>query len=332
MPRRERAIMTAFIIRRLFQTILVTLLLSFVSYCLMGMMPGDPLDIACQANPHCTPENLDVMKKNLGLDQPVQVRYAKWITAFAQGDLGYSRTYRLPVTEILLPRLGNTLVLGGLSLLLSLLIAIPLGVFTSLRANSKFDYSLNMFAFAGISIPSFWLGLMLIIIFAVKLQWLPAGGTETVGLEHQLSAFGVAADRIKYLVLPVTSLSLLTIAYWVRYTRAKMIETMRNDYIRTARAKGLSERRVIYRHGLRNALIPLVTVVALGLSGIFSGAVITETVFAYQGAGKLIFDAILANDYNMAMTSFIITSFLVLFMNLVADIAYAYLDPRISYS
>lgn len=324
--------MGAFILRRLIQTVVVIFLLSFVSYWMMGLMPGDPLDVACQANPHCTPENLEQMKKNLGLDQPIHVRYLQWLGDLLKGDLGYSRTYRLPVTEILGPRLLNTLYLSGISLLLSLVIAIPLGVFTSLRQNSKIDYTLNMFAFAGISVPSFWLALMLIITFAVKLQWLPASGTETIGAEGTMTAAQVAIDRIKYLILPVTTLSLLTIASWVRYTRAKMLETMRNDYIRTARAKGLTENRVIYRHGLRNALIPVVTVVALGFSGLFSGAVITETVFAYQGAGKLIFDSIFANDYNMAMCSFIITSLCVMIMNLVADVLYAYLDPRISYS
>lgn len=324
--------MTAYIIRRIIQTVIVVFLLSFVSYALMGMMPGDPLDIACQANPHCTPENLEQMKKALGLDEPIFVRYTKWLSSFLSGDLGYSRQYRLPVSEILGPRLINTLYLSVTSLILSIVIAIPLGVFTSLRPNTKFDYTLNMFAFAGISIPSFWLALMLIIIFGVKLQWLPASGIETIGLDGELSFFELAWDRIRYLILPVTTLSLLTVAYWVRYTRAKMLETMRFDYIRTARAKGLPERRVIYNHGLRNALIPVVTVIALGFSTIFSGAVITETVFAYLGAGKLIYDSILANDYNMAMCSFIITTLMVLLMNLVADLLYAYLDPRISYS
>lgn len=324
--------MTTFIIRRFIQTILVVFLLSFVSYGLMGLMPGDPLDIACQANPHCTPENLENMKHNLGLDQPVYVRYGKWLADFARGDLGYSRTYRMPVAGILGPRLVNTLYLSGLSLFLSVMIALPLGVITALKANTKFDYTLNMFAFAGISIPAFWLGLMLIIIFAVKLEWLPAGGTETIGLDHNLTLMQFAFDRLKYLILPTTALSLLTVAFLVRYTRAKMMETMRNDYVRTARAKGLPERRVIMMHGLRNALIPVVTVIALSISGLFSGAVITETVFAYQGAGKLIFDSIFANDYNVAMCSFIITSFLTVFMSLVADICYAYLDPRISYS
>lgn len=324
--------MTTYIIRRLIQTLLVLFILSFVAYALMGLMPGDPLDIACQANPHCTPENLAQMKQNLGLDQPITHRYWQWFTDFISGDLGYSRTYRLPVGDILVPRLMNTLWLSLASLGLSILIAIPLGVFTSLKQNTKFDYILNMFAFAGISAPSFWLGLMLIIVFAVKLGWLPAGGTETVGLDVQLSTWEMVLDRAKYLVLPVVTLSLLTIASWVRYTRAKMLETMRADYVRTARAKGLGEGRVIYMHGLRNALIPVVTVIALGFSGVFSGAVITETVFAYQGSGKLIFDSIYANDYNMAMCSFIITCVMVLLMNLVADILYAYLDPRISYS
>lgn len=324
--------MSSYVIRRLFQTVIVVLMLSFVSYALMGMMPGDPLDIACQANPYCTPDNLDQMKKALGLDQPVYVRYFSWLKGFLTGDLGYSRTYRLPVADILVPRLINTLYLSLTSLILSVIIAIPLGVFTSLRPNTKFDYTLNMFAFAGISIPSFWLALMLIIIFAVKLQILPASGIETIGLEGDISIFQIVWDRIVHLILPVTTLSLLTVAYWVRYTRAKMLETMRFDYIRTARAKGLSESRVIYMHGLRNALIPVVTVIALGFSSIFSGAVITETVFAYLGAGKLIFDSIFANDYNMAMCSFIITSLMVLLMNLGADLLYAYLDPRISYS
>jgi peptide/nickel transport system permease protein len=324
--------MTSYIIRRLIQTVVVLFLLSFVAYALMGLMPGDTLDIACQANPHCTPDNLEQMKKNLGLDQPITVRYWKWVTEFASGDLGYSRTYRLPVGDILVPRLVNTLWLSLASLGLSLVIAIPLGVFTSLRQNSKFDYALNLFAFAGISAPAFWLALMLIIVFAMKLGWLPAGGTETVGLDVALSPWDAFLDRLKYLVLPVATLSLLSIASWVRFTRAKMLEVMRSDFVRTARAKGLGATRVTFVHGLRNALIPIITIVALGLSGLFSGAVITETVFAYQGAGKLIFDSIYANDYNLAMCSFIITCLSVLVMNLVADILYAYVDPRISYS
>lgn len=323
--------MTAFLLRRLAQTVILTIALSAAAFGLMGLMPGDPLDIACQANPHCTPATLAQMQHTLGLDQPLYVRYGAWLNAAAHGDFGYSRTYRLPVGAVLGPRLVNTAVLGIASLMLSLLIAVPLGVFTSLRQNSRFDYGLNLAAFAGISMPSFWLGIVLIIVFAVKLKLLPAGGTETVGLDVPLTGAAAVFDRVRYLVLPTLSLSLLTIAYWVRFVRAKMLEVMRHDFVRTARAKGLPERRVVLRHALRNALIPLVTIVALGTSGVLSGAVITETVFSYQGVGKLIFDAVSGNDYNVAMCAFLIQAAMVLLMNLVADVAYALLDPRITY-
>ncbi len=323
--------MTAYIIRRLLQTVIVLFALSFITYGLMGLMPGDPLDIACAANPRCTPENLDLMKKQLGLDRPIYERYGKWIFAFVQGDLGYSRTYRQPVTTILLPRLLNTMILGATVILVSLLIAIPIGVLTSLKANSKFDYIVNFFAFSGISAPSFWLGLMLIIVFSVFFKWLPAGGVETIGVEATQGTWAYLLDRAKYLVLPTATLASLTIAGWIRYTRASMLETMRLDFIRTARAKGLAWHHVVTRHGLRNALLPVVTVVALEFPRIASGAVITETVFSYQGVGKLMFDSIIGNDFNVAMCSFIITACMVLVMNLVADICYAYLDPRISF-
>lgn len=319
--------MTTYIFRRLFQAVVVLVLLSFITYGLMGLMPGDPLDIACAANPHCTPENLQQMKKNLGLDRPIVVRYAEWVGQIVRGDLGYSRTYRLPVAEILLPRLGNTIILGFLSLVVSLVVSIPLGIFTSLRAHTRTDYLVNLFAFFGISAPSFWLGLMLIIVFSVWLGWFPASGVETIGgMSGILSTIG---DRIHYLVLPVTTLSLLEIASWVRYTRSSMMETMRMDFIRTARAKGLPEREVVMRHGVRNAILPVVTVVALSVPIMFSGALITETVFAYQGVGKLMYDSIMGNDFNVAMCSFIISCVVVLITSLMADVAHAYLDPRI---
>lgn len=306
------------------------LALSFVVYCLMGFMPGDPIDIACSSNPHCTPENLLQMKKNLGLDRPIIERYARWAMAFSQGDLGYSRIYRQPVSKILWPRLKNTMVLWSCALLLSLVVAIPFGVFSSLKAGKRLDYLINFVSFMGISTPSFWLGLMLIIVFAVNLGWLPAGGDATVGAK--LSGVDLILDRAKYLVLPVISLSAQTIAEWVRYTRASMMDTMRNDYIRTAKAKGLLPRRIVIMHGLRNALIPVVTVVAMSFSSMFSGALITETVFSYQGTGKLIFDSIIGNDFNVAMCAFVVSCIGVLLMNLVADVLYAYLDPRIAYS
>lgn len=222
------------------------------------------------------------------------------------------------------------MILGILTILVSLVVAIPLGVFTSLKPRSISDYVINLLAFMGISAPSFWLGLILIIIFSVKLEWLPASGVYTVDAQG-LSWFGVVADRLKYLILPLATLSLLTIASWVRYTRASMLETLRMDYIRTAKSKGLANKRVIIKHALRNALLPVVTVVALSLPSIFSGAIITETVFAYQGVGSLMYNSIIGNDFNVAMCCFIMICFVVLMMNLVADLLYAYLDPRITY-
>jgi peptide/nickel transport system permease protein len=322
--------MTNYVARRLFQTLLTLLALSFITYVLMGWMPGDPLDIACAANPKCTMENLDQMKQNLGLDRPIHERYATWAWNFARGELGYSRIYRRPVAEILLPRLWNSIVLGTFVMVFSLLVAIPIGVYSSLHPNTKLDYGVNLAAFSGISAPSFWLGLMFIILFSVKLRWLPAGGTETIGIADE-GSIPMLLDRLKYLVLPVASLSCMTIASWVRYTRASMLETLRFDFIRTARAKGLSPSRVIVRHALRNALLPIVTVVAMSAPMIVSGAIITETVFAYQGIGKLMYDSIMGNDFNVAMCSFVISCFMVLIMNLAADLAYAYLDPRITY-
>lgn len=215
------------------------------------------------------------------------------------------------------------------ALALSLLIAIPLGVLSALKAGSKLDYFINLFAFAGISVPSFWLAIVLIIIFSVWLQIFPAGGTFAIGSDA--TGFAAIADRMKYLILPTMSLAYLQIGTFVRYTRSAMLEALRNDYIRTAKAKGLSRQEVIWKHGFRNALLPLITIVTLSLSGVFSGALITETVFAYQGVGKLVYDSIMGNDFNVAMISFIISVTMVLIMNLLADILYGFADPRISF-
>lgn len=319
--------MTAYIVRRLVQALVVLTVLSFVTYGLIGLMPGDPLDIACAANPYCTSENLQQMKHQLGLDRPIHERYFKWVASFVRGDFGYSRVYKQPVQIILWPRLFNTLILGLLALTVSFVIAIPLGVFSGLRPNSKLDYGVNFFAFLGISTPVFWLALMLIIVFSVWFNLLPAGGVETIG--HANGFFAHLLDRLKYLILPVTALSALTIASWVRYMRSSVLETMRLDFIRTARSKGLPERAVVLNHGVRVAILPMLTVIALSVPLMFSGALITETVFGYQGVGKLLYDSILGNDFNVAMVSFVIDCLAVLVMNLVADVAHAALDPRI---
>lgn len=321
--------MTAYIARRLIQTVVVIGLLSYFCYFLMTLMPGDPVDMMISANPDITSEDVTRLRELHGLDQPVYVRYWNWASGVLQGDLGYSRTYRVPVDEILGHRLLNTFILSGAALLLSLSIAIPLGVFAALKKGKKVDYLVNLFAFSGISIPSFWLAIVLIILFAVWIPIFPAGGTTSITVDASIGE--LFRDRIYHLVLPVLSLSFLSIGQFVRFTRSAMIESMRHDYIRTARAKGLSWPRIIILHGFRNALIPLITVVALSFSTLFSGAVITETVFAYRGVGSLVLESIQSNDFNVAMVSFMISVTMVLVMNLVADLLYGFADPRISY-
>lgn len=323
--------MSGYILRRLLQALVITVLLSYLIFFMMNLMPGDPLDIMISSNPKITTEDIVRLKSLYGLDKPIYVRYGNWLKDIMRGDLGYSRTYKVPVTQIIGPRLLNTMYLAIGALLLSLLIGIPCGVFSALRSNTRIDYALNLVAFAGISIPSFYLGIILIIIFSVWLGLFPASGTFTVGGEP-LNGVEKIIDRIHYATLPMISLAAMQMATFMRYTRSKMMETLRMDYIRTARAKGLRNRAVIYRHGLRNALIPVVTIVAISISFIFSGAIITEQLFSYQGVGKLVYDSIIANDFNMAMVSFMITIIMVLIMNLFADISYAFLDPRITYS
>jgi peptide/nickel transport system permease protein len=322
--------MTGFVLRRLFQTLVVIGLLSFFCYYLMTLMPGDPIDEMIAANPNVTSEDAERLRQLHGLDQPAYVRYWNWATMIASGDLGYSRTYRVPVAEILGKSLLNTFVLAGAALVFSLLVAVPLGVWAALHKGGRVDYVVNLFAFAGISVPSFWIAIVLILVFAVYVPIFPAGGTSSIAFD--MTPWESLVDRARHLVLPVLSLSFLSIGTYVRYTRAAMIEAMSNDYIRTARAKGLSRDRILIMHGFRNALIPLITIVALSFSTLFSGAIITETVFAYDGVGRLVFLSIQRNDFNVAMVAFMISVSMVLVMNLVADLLYGVADPRITYS
>lgn len=322
--------MTAYITRRILQTLIVVAILSYVCYALMSLMPGDPVDALISSNPRISSADVARLRELYGLDQPVYVRYANWVHTIFQGDLGYSRTYRIPVSGLIGEKLNNTIYLSLLSLIVSLIIAIPLGVISALKSGKKVDYLINFFSFTGISLPSFWLGLLLIIIFAVKLQWFPAGGTYTIGMENA-SFFAQLGDRIYYMILPAVSLSYMQIGRYVRFTRSAMMEVLRQDYIRTAKAKGLDYKTIMIRHAFRNTLIPLITILAISFSSLFSGALITETVFSYQGVGKLFYDSIIANDFNVAMVSFMISIIMVLVMNLVADVLYGVADPRISY-
>ncbi|HEX2478065.1 MAG TPA: ABC transporter permease [Geminicoccaceae bacterium] len=316
--------MLRYLTHRLLEAALVLLLMSFCIYGLLGLMPGDPIDLMASGDPNVTSEDIARLKALHGLDRPLHERYWNWLKEAAQGNFGYSRTHARPVLELLLPRLGNTCLLMGISLLLAFALALPAGVLAALRPRSWYDYTLNLFAFAGISMPSFWLALLLILLFAVELGWLPAGGVQTVGVDR----FG---DRAAHLVLPVLTLTVLTVGGLLRFTRAAMIEALRQDYIRTARAKGLGPFGVVVGHALRNAMIPVVTVLALNFGALFSGALIVETMFAYLGMGKLIYDSIMGNDFNVALVGLLFATLLTLASNLGADVVYAWLDPRISY-
>ena len=297
--------------------------MSFIIYSLIGLMPGDPIDIMVQSDPDLTPADADRLKAIYGLDQPLMSRYWNWLTSAVQGDFGFSRIHNRPVLEILGPRLANTFLLMGSSLLLALMLAIPMGVYSAIRPHSRSDFAINIFALGGASIPLFWLALILIVVFSVWLEWLPSSALY----EHDASLL----SKVRHMVLPVFALSLATVGPLTRHMRAAMIEVLAHDYIRTAHAKGLGERRVVINHALRNAMIPVVTVLSLSFGSLFSGALITETMFSYLGTGKLIFDSIMGNDYNMALISLLFATVLVLLGNFVADLIYAWLDPRISY-
>ncbi len=315
--------MLTYIAQRLTESAVVLLIMSFVIYGLIGLMPGDPIDIMVSSDPNMTPEDAARLRALYGLDRPIFERYLSWLGAALQGDFGFSRLHRRPVLEVLLPRLGNTALLMGLAFLLAFALALPAGVAAALRPRGPTDTAINLFAFAGISLPPFWLAILLIILFAVVLGWLPAGGMAPSG-----AGLGVQAQ---HLLLPIATLTLATIGGIVRFVRAATMEALRQDYVRTARAKGLSERQVVFGHVLRNAMIPVVTILALNFGALFSGALITETMFGYLGMGKAIYDAILGNDYNLALVGLLLATLTTLLANLLADLCYTWLDPRISY-
>jgi peptide/nickel transport system permease protein len=322
--RQGRTTMTRYLALRCVQGLAVLLAMSFVIYCLIGLMPGDPIDIMLSGDPNMTPADAERLRAIHGLDRPLYERYWAWFVDAVRGDFGYSRLHRRPVLDVLLPRLGATAQLVLFAFTISVCIAIPAGIFAARHPRSLVDQAVNLFCFAGISMPVFFLALLLIILFAVILGILPASGMATVG-------DGGLVDRVRHLVLPVTTLTVLNIAAVTRYMRSSMIEALREDYIRTARAKGAGEQRVVWRHALKNALIPVVTIMALEFGTLFSGALVTETMFAYLGMGKLIYDSILGNDFNVALIGLLFTCLMVMVANLAADIMYAVLDPRITY-
>lgn len=316
--------MTRFLASRLIQALVVLLLMSVLVTVLIALMPGDPVDMMIAGNPRATPADAARLKALYGLDRPLWERYVHWLGAALSGDFGYSRLFAQPVPVVLLPRLGNTLLLLGASFVLAVAIALPLGVLAARRRNTWLDDAINLLCFAGIAVPPFWLALLLILLFAVTLGWLPASGMGPVGEEGWLA-------RLPHFVLPVATLTLASVGGYTRYVRAAMLVELRQDYVRTGLAKGLAERQVVWRHALRNALIPIVTIVALEFGSLFSGALVTETMFAWPGMGKLIYDSIMGNDLNVALVALLLATATTLAGNLLADAAYAALDPRITF-
>jgi len=309
---------------RLIEIAIVLVLLSLAIYVLIGLMPGDPIDLMRNADPHMTAADVAHLKAVYGLDRPLLARYLAWITGALAGNLGYSRLFAEPVWTALLPRLGNSLVLMGSSFILALLLALVLGTLAARRPHSRLDEAINLVCFAGVSVPTFWLALVLILVFAAGLGWLPASGIATVGM-------GGIGDRLRHLALPVATLTLASVGGYTRYVRAAMLEALAQDHIRTARAKGASELRIIVHHALRGALVPVTTILALSFGSLVSGALVTETMFAYPGMGKLIFDAVMGNDYNLALAGLLFAAVVTMLANLAADLAYGWLDPRVTY-
>lgn len=314
--------MGRFILKRILQALVVLLVMSFVVYNLIGLMPGDPIDIMIASNPGATPEVVAALRKIYGLDQPLMYRYGHWLWAALHGDFGFSRVHSMPVLEVLAPALWTTCKLMLISFVVAVALSLILGILAALKPGGIVDGFVSLFAFAGISVPVFWLALMMILVFAVKLHWLPASGMSNID-------DGGFIDHARHLIMPVTTLALANTGGFTRFVRASVIETLHMDHIRTARAKGNSEYRVLLVHTLRNAMIPVLTVMALSFGTLFSGALLTETMFAQPGMGKMIYDAILSNDFNLALSGLLFATLVTLLSNLFADIAYGWLDPRI---
>lgn len=308
------------------------MLISIIIYGILSEAPGGPLT-PYLSNPHLTQADITRLKHNLGLDQPVPVQYALWLTHVVRGDFGYSTSNSMSVIDAILDRLPATLTLMGCAFAFSLIIGVSLGIYSALRPYSWVDYTVTTFAFFGQSMPVFWLALMMQLAFSVT-------GVTAFGYHLALPSAGIASnpdvfdwgDRTAHLVLPTLTLSLLFVAQWSRFMRSSMLEVIKTDYIRTAAAKGLSQRVVVLKHAFKNALIPLVTVLALSLPGLVGGAIITETIFAWPGMGRLFYNALGQFDFSLLMGYLMLASFLVVFFNLVADVTYAWLDPRVKYS
>ncbi|AGE23924.1 oligopeptide ABC transporter [Geobacillus sp. GHH01] len=312
--------MAGMIVRRFFQLILLLVGISFLVFTSMYIAPGDPATII--AGPTASQSDIEAIREDLGLNDPFLVQYGRYMNGLFHGDLGYSYQTKQPVWDAIMTRFPNTLKLAIASIIVAVIIGVVAGIISAIRQNSWFDVSSTAFALVGISIPNFWLGTVLILIFAVNLQLLPVGGLDQPFY---------TAEGLKQLVLPAITLGTGSAAMIARMSRSSMLEVIRADFIRTARAKGLRERTVIWVHALRNAMIPVITVIGLNFGFLLGGTIITEQVFAINGVGRLMVQAIAARDFPMVQGSVLLVATLFVLVNLIVDIIYTFIDPRISY-
>ena len=323
--------MGRYLLKRLVLTIPLLFVISVVSFLLMHLAPGDPTAFLIDPTKpgSNTPEALARVRAQMGLDAPLHVQYLRWLGNVLQGNWGYSLISKKPVLAEIGARLPNTLLLGGVALLLALLVAIPAGIISAVRKYTLFDYLVTGLTFVGVSLPAFWFGLLLMQVFANQLHWLPAVGMRNV--REELVGLDAAVDVLKHLAMPALVLSLGSMASWTRYQRSCLLEVIGQDFIRTARGKGLRERNVILVHALRASLIPMITLLGMSLPNLVGGAFIIETVFAWPGMGRLGVGAIIARDYPVVMGVTMVSALVVVLGNLIADLAYAWADPRIRY-
>ncbi|SFG25344.1 peptide/nickel transport system permease protein [Halobacillus alkaliphilus] len=312
--------MIGLIAKRFLQLLLLLVGISFLVFMSMHLAPGDPATII--GGPTATESDLSAIREELGLNKPVLIQYFEYVGGVLQGDLGYSFQNNQGVAEAIATRFPQTLNLAIGSMIVAVIIGVPAGIISAIKQNSWFDFSSTTIALAGISIPNFWLGAMLILVFSVQLQWLPVGG---------LSAPFWTIEGIKQLILPAITLGTASAAMIARMSRSAMLEVIRADYIRTARAKGVHNNTVIWIHALRNAMIPVITVIGLNFGFLLGGTIITEQVFAINGVGRLMIDAIAARDFPVVQGTVLLVATLFVVVNLVVDIVYAFVDPRISY-
>ena len=318
--------MVSYLLRRLLIAIPSLLGISLILFTVLAMAPGDPFQ-EMATNPNVPPEVREALRASFGLNDPIMVRYVRWLSAMAQGDWGFSFASRINVDDLILQRVPVTLFIVGSSQILALAIALPVGIYAATRPYSIFDQIANTLAFVGFSLPTFFTGLLLILVFSVQLDWFPFVYRSDIAA----TGWRWVWEMFRQSIMPITVLGLFQAASYTRYVRSAVLDVIRLDYVTTARAKGLGEKRVTLRHITRNALIPVVTLVALQMPAVFGGAIVTEQIFRIPGIGSLLIDAILANDTPVIMAVTFVFACLVVIFNLIADLLYGWLDPRISY-